>query len=77
MLPGTKSILSDIRICFTHHHYECLIKQKVLLSSHLGNIYLKFFYNLKFHLVKAEDYLKCEFKLYRFIRSMTSHGQEY
>lgn len=27
----------------THHHYECLIKQKVLLSSHLGNIYLKFF----------------------------------
>ena len=45
MTSGTKSILSDIRICFTHHHYEYLIKQKVLLSTHLGNIYLKFFKN--------------------------------
>lgn len=43
MMSVTRSILSDIRICFTHHHYEYLIKQKVLLSSHFDNIYLKFF----------------------------------
>lgn len=45
MTSSTKSIFSDIRIYFTHHHYEYLIKQKVLLYAHFDNIYLKIFKN--------------------------------